>query len=368
MTMHQLAADEQARFPIGSAALRYDSYVDDILTGADSIPALKETVSQLQQLCKAGGFPLQKWASNAAAQHDVIPQTCESGTVKPTPNQNSLPERKTWTDSTQSTLGLQWSPSDDTFQYTISDAEAQPFTKRGIVSKAAQLFDPLGWLTPVVVRAKITIQSAWLLGLGWDEQLPPALAAEWSTFCEELHLLERVRMPRPLFRSSRQLQKEFHGFADASERAYGAVIYLRTRDTEEQWTTSLVTAKSKVAPLQQVSLPRLELCAAHLLARLMQHTVATLNMSGTTIHLWSDSTVALGWIKAHPSRWKTYVANRVADIQRRVPEAQWHHVTGVENPADCASRGISPSQLLGGDLWWMGPTFRGNSSQRRKDP
>lgn len=356
-TMRQLAADEGTRYPIGAAAIKQDSYVDDILTGADSIPALKETAAQLHQLCMAGGFPLQKWASNVPDLHDVIPWSCPTATSQSTPHQSSQGEKKTWMDATHSALGLQWSPHEDTFRFTIDNTDTQPLTKRGIVSKAAQLFDPLGWLTPVIVRAKITIQTTWLLGLGWDDPLPSQLADEWHKYCAELPRLSEVKVPRPLFYSCSQTQREFHGFADASERAYGAVIYLRSRIGRDRWTTTLVAAKSKVAPLQQVSLPRLELCAAHLLSRLAQHTITTLGLGDTTVHLWSDSTVALGWIQAHPSRWKTYVANRVADIQRRAPEAQWHHIAGVQNPADCASRGLSPSQLLGWKLWWEGPDF-----------
>ncbi|XP_076299894.1 uncharacterized protein LOC143218549 [Lasioglossum baleicum] len=356
-TLHQLAEDEGSRYPIGALALRHDTYVDDILTGADTIPALIDTATQLQQLCMAGGFPLQKWASNVANMRDVPTQAPQNSAALLTQHEDSHDQPKTWTDAVHSTLGLQWSPREDSFLFAIPNDRTQPLTKRGVVSKAAQLFDPLGWLTPVVIRAKITIQTTCLLALSWDDPLPPPLANEWMTFCADLKQLEKVRIPRALYHSPDQRQRELHGFADASERAYGAVIYLRTRVADGPWRTSLVTAKSKVAPLQQVSLPRLELCAAHLLARLTQRTVNTLHLEDTALHLWSDSTVALGWIQAHPSRWTTYVANRVADIQRRTPEAQWHHVAGVDNPADCASRGLSPSQLPSWTLWWQGPEF-----------
>lgn len=356
-TLHQLAEDEGSRYPIGALAVKQDAYVDDVLSGADSIADLKEAANQLHQLCKAGGFPLQKWASNFTNLMQFMPQEVQESTCPLTTTHDNHTEHKTWTDCTHSALGLQWAPHDDSFRFTITDVAGGSPTKRGVVSKAAQLFDPLGWLTPVTVRAKITIQTTWLLGLGWDDPLPGTLAQEWMHFCEELRLLEGVRVPRPLYHDSHQHQREIHGFADASERAYGAVLYLRTRGNEKQWHTTLITAKSKVAPLQQVSLPRLELCAAHLLARLTQKTINTLSTDITAIHLWSDSTVAIGWIQAHPSRWKTYVANRVADIQRRVPEALWHHIAGTDNPADCASRGLFPSHLLEWTLWWKGPGF-----------
>lgn len=173
----------------------------------------------------AGGFPLQKWASNATDLHQVTPEGVERSATQSTLLVNKEEEQKTWTDCTHTALGLHWSPHADEFQYSIDNAAVQPPTKRSIVSRAAQLFDPLGWLTPVIARSKIAIQSTWLLGLGWDDPLPPSLADDWTAFCAELKLLEKVRVPRPLSRSAHPTQREMHGFADASERAYAAVLY-----------------------------------------------------------------------------------------------------------------------------------------------
>lgn len=156
--------------------------------------------------------------------------------------------------------------------------------------------------------------------------------------------LERIRVSRWLTGDAANCCCEVHGFADASERAYAAVVYLRTRNGNKV-ETRLIAAKTKVAPLKQVTLPRLELCAAALLTKLVAHLIRVLGLSAP-IHLWSDSTVALGWIQAHPASWKTYVANRVSEIQTTLPDACWHHIPGKDNPADCASRGLTPSDLV----------------------
>lgn len=162
----------------------------------------------------------------------------------------------------------------------------------------SRLFDPLGWLAPTVVKAKISLQHLWLQGLGWDESLGEALTRRWLDYQAELPLLERIRVPRWIGQHTSTTQLEVHGFADASETAYAAVVYLRVeRDTS--WDTALLAAKTKVAPVKPVSLPCLELCAATLLVRLASRLQTTLNLSRAPLHLWSDSTVALGWIRGH---------------------------------------------------------------------
>ncbi|KAL6417083.1 hypothetical protein ACFW04_012998 [Cataglyphis niger] len=147
----------------------------------------------------------------------------------------------------------------------------------------------------------------------------------------------------------------FRGRIRNRGRAYTAVVYSRTEDHQGGVSISLISAKTRVAPLKTVSLPRLELCA--LLTRLVTRLRQALGAEDVPIHLWSDSTVALGWIRGHLSRWTVYVANHVAEIQTALPGAHWHHLPGKENPADCASRGISPSELVDHLLWWRGPPW-----------
>ncbi|XP_025270387.1 uncharacterized protein LOC112639726 [Camponotus floridanus] len=177
----------------------------------------------------------------------------------------------------------------------------------------------------------------------------------WINFHAQIPVLEQIRVPRWINLGPSCVHFEVHGFSDASERAYSVVVYLRTR-SNDSWVVNLIAAKTKVTPLKQVSLPRLELCAAVLLCHLVKHAMTIFDLAAP-LHLWTDSTVTLGWIRGHPSRWQTYVANRVSEIQRTTPQTAWHHIFGQDNPADCASRGLSPKELLGHPLWWQGPSW-----------
>ncbi|XP_011705795.1 PREDICTED: uncharacterized protein LOC105460994 [Wasmannia auropunctata] len=259
-------------------------------------------------------------------------------------------------DAGHSMLGLQWHPRKDTFAYRVQPCDRKErVTKRSVLSDTARLYDPLGWLAPVVVQAKMTMQTLWQQRIEWDQPVSAEDDLAWRRFRGELPLLEKVRVPRWLGIGRAHQSAELHGFADASERAYAAVLYLRVVDDRGESRVSLLQAKTRVSPLRQVSLPRLELSAAALLVRLIERMQDSLDVPVTGVHLWSDSTVTLAWIRGHPSRWTTYVANRVAEIQRALPDALWHHVSGEENPADCASRGLLPSELLQHPLWWEGP-------------
>jgi len=133
---------------------------------------------------------------------------------------------------------------------------------------------------------------------------------------------------------------ELHTFADSSEKGYAAVVYLRCI-SGSTIQCHLITAKSKVAPLKHVTIPRLELCGALLAAKLL-HSVHHIFASITpiaTMHAWTDSTTTLAWIKSSPHRWATFVANRTSQLQELTPPSIWRYVPTIDNPADCASRG-----------------------------
>ncbi|GFW28521.1 integrase catalytic domain-containing protein [Trichonephila clavipes] len=200
------------------------------------------------------------------------------------------------------------------------------------------------------------MQSLWSLKIDWIDELPSERAKEWHRFLEDFNSVRSICIGRCIVHPQ-ATRVELHGFADASEKCYGAVIYCRSQSPDGSTTVKPVTSKSRVAPVKSVTMPRLELCAAVLLAKLMKRVETALQMKTPPVYLWSDSTIVLAWIQKEPNLLKTFVANRVATIQHLTNAEQWHHVSSEQNPADLVSRGLDPSSLLNNSLWWNGPKF-----------
>lgn len=345
-TLQQLAIDEEERFPLATDIIQREIYVDDVLSGADSIPEAQEKIRQINECLKAGCFTLQKWTSN---DEELLT------------NVSLEKQAKTSSVSLKSdlvrALGILWQPRSDSFVFTShSKEEAYRVSKRTVLSRVAQLFDPLGWIAPVVVRGKIFVQELWSAKLNWDEPLSEELTARWRNFEKDLQDISLISVPRWLGTHASPLLIELHGFSDASQVALGTVIYLRVATDFTDIRISLVSAKTRVAPLKRVTIPRLELSAALLLVRQISHMKKTLDLNEAPVHLWTDSTVALAYIRGDVRRWADYVHNRVVKI-KELSNSHWHHVPGKENPADYASRGLSPRQLQGAALWWNGPEW-----------
>lgn len=345
----QLALDEGTNFPLVVSILNECIYVDDALFGADDRVLALQLRQQVTEILRRGGFHLRKWASNCPQLLTGIPD-----------DEHELASSRLFHDSEGlKMLGLLWQPSTDEFQFKfkIDPANTANPTKRVILSTIAKIFDPLGWIAPVVIVAKIFIQKLWVARLDWDDPLPLELIQQWKAYSAEFSELSKVAIPRWVGTGNDSTNCEIHGFADASQDAYAAVIYLRVTNVANENTVQLLIAKTKVAPLKTLSIPRLELCACLIMIRLINHVQVTLKLIDCPVYCWTDSTVSLAWIRKEPSELKTFTAHRVVEIQNHVPNAFWRHVPSSHNPADCASRGLSVVQLLQHPLWWHGPSW-----------
>ncbi|XP_059225785.1 uncharacterized protein LOC131997922 [Stomoxys calcitrans] len=351
--MHQLAIDEEENFPLGSKVVRRDFYVDDMLSGGNTIAEVEEIRHQVTALLKKGEFLIRKWCSNDPdALRDVPAEDCET-----------LLKFHDGTDVTK-TLGLTWDPQSDNFIFSFTPIDDwKVVTKRSILSSIARLYDPLGLIGPVITKAKMFMQHLWKLNLQWDESLPQSLHSLWIEYISKFDLMHRFTFPRHVSMASASLQ--IHGFCDASLAAYGACVYVRSQ-FNSVIKSELLCSKSRVAPLKTLTVPKLELSAACLLAELIDTVVKSLDFH-CEIHCWSDSMVVLSWLRELPSNFNVFVANRISRIQSYGTRITWHYVPTKLNPADILSRGATPGELLPSSLWKGGPNFLLNEASNWPD-
>ncbi|XP_062704329.1 uncharacterized protein LOC109403153 [Aedes albopictus] len=352
----QLCIDEAARFPEAARVVVEDSYIDDILTGADTLEQAVRLKDEIIGLFDSGKFELHKWCSNSSEFLQTLPQ--------------DKIEKKLMVGEKQSVkaLGIVWKPDEDVFMLNVDPVilgKAET-TKREILSSISRFFDPIGLAGPITIVVKLIMQSLWKKEKGWDEEADQEDIDKWVAFKSQLASLQQIKVSRCILPfSSATIQ--IHGFCDASNLAYGACVYVRSTNENGQVNMSLVCSRSRVAPIKKASkskrsepdltIPRLELCGALLLAQLVTDTLNALNIRTDKTVLWSDSTIALAWIARRPEQLKQFVANRVTKIQALTSTMEWRHVGTNDNPADIISRGLMPNELQNAKLWWNGPEF-----------
>ena len=269
-------------------------------------------------------------------------------------------------------LGLSWDPSSDQFTFLAAKLPSTVVcTKRAVLSLIARVYDPLGFVLPFTMSARILFQDIWRLGVDWDEEIPDELEKMFRRWLSDLNVLTAIQLPRQYFNAAWAEcvhNLELHAFGDASLRGYGASVYVRFKNAAGEIQCTLVRACGRVAPLVRKTLPRLELLGSLVTAQLLQSVIKSLQLPDDVKYTcWTDSMVALGWIHGLPSKWKPWVANRVTAIQGMTKPERWRHISGVTNPADLVSRGTTADKLVDCELWWHGPAFLMNSEGSEPD-
>ena len=345
-------------FPKASETIKENMYVDDCLTGAEDNESVFQLYQEATGMMKSGGFELVKWASNSKEVLVRIPQDQRAT--------KNVIETESEGDPLKA-LGISWDTETDEFLFNqgkkLTNIQDQG-TKRSLISISSKLFDPMGWLGPFSVRAKILYQELWTRGLDWDQKLDADLMSLWNTWKEDLKELSNLRIPRCFVSDHTNVNSvELHGFGDASPKAYGAVVYVVLKDESGKVNVQLVMSKNRVAPTKRLTLLRLELLAAFILSKLLKFVLESLKVTVDRIVCWSDSLVALSWIRRPSRNWKLFVANRVQSIQENVSPECWRFCPGNENPADLLTRGENLDSVIHNQLWWNGPAWLKNSEE-----
>ncbi|XP_072160829.1 uncharacterized protein [Bemisia tabaci] len=345
-TMRQHGDNTGEKYPVAKEILTKKVFVDDILAGADSIQETKHARDEIIECAGECNMELKKWSSN---DPEILVDLPESNLKTPVEFSDA--------DSSESLLGLQWQPSSDIFSFKVEKI-TPVYTKRGIASVVAQIFDPLGLISPIMLKGKQFLQQLWLLGIDWDDAVPLELQAQWKKYTEELIKISEIRIPRHVSLID-GVKFDLVGFSDASKLGYSGNVYLRVESSSGEVKTSLLMAKTKVAPLKPMSIPRLELQGAALLTELLDaaHYICSMAHPIRKVFAYSDSTVVLSWLQTPPYRLKVFVANRVTRILEVLTPQHWGHVKSEDNPSDLASRGCMPDRLADNSLWWHGPKW-----------
>ena len=346
-TVKHAARTLKEQFPFASEILNTSAIVDDIITSVNSNQDLYELDEGIKVILGHLTMSTHKKALNSLDFMNQVPddQRAKEIDIKDMPGTNSLPVVKA--------LSLIYVPSDDQFLFRYDPHIPDVWTMRSLVSFAAKLFDPLGFLTPFLMTSKIIIQNEWREGLSRDKPLLPVLTKQWIRWLRQAPQLSEVSIPRWVRFDQ---TTEIHVFADASTAAYAAVAYAVTRNLSGA-SSFLLMSKSRVAPIaKQESVARLELSACQLGVSLAQKLCVALEVQKSSITFWTDSSTCLYWLHTKELL-TTYVANRICFILDNTRPTQWKHVSTQENPADVPTRGSPISALVDNQLWWQGPGF-----------
>ncbi|XP_055631971.1 uncharacterized protein LOC129771880 [Toxorhynchites rutilus septentrionalis] len=359
----QFVKNENARayiesYPRAVQGIIENHYVDDFLDSTDTIQEAIQLVQEVKNIHAAAGFEIGKFLSNSPEVLNALSES-QRGSSKCMNLDKQV--------DTERVLGLTWVPSSDVFTFdtatkshirNLIENRSIP-TKRQVLRTVMTLFDPLGFIAHFVVHGKVLMQDIWRSGTDWDVPIDDRLQDRWLRWSELIEHLENVKVPRCFFRKTNFRPTDniqLHIFVDASEIAYACVGYLRFDDGVRRQCT-LVAAKTKVAPLKALSIPRLELQAAMIGARLAQAISQSLTVTVNQRFLWSDSSTVLAWLRSDSRKYHPFVAFRIGEILSITSIDEWRHVPSKINVADDATKWGDGPSFKPEDRWFSGPDF-----------
>ena len=344
IALRKTADEAKSSYPHAAKVLKENTYMDDICDSVHTVEEAEQLTADMDNILSQGGYQVKGWLSNQPLRKEREGRRETSVKLLQGATEEKI-------------LGTIWNHAEDVFMFKFNPPEEIKLTKRGILSQIARLFDPVGFAAAFLVRAKIGMQRLWQRGLEWDQRLPTPVREEWIRFFQEMKNLNNVTFERPLTPPQVIEAPKLCIFSDASNEAFGACAYIRWQTESSSFNTRFIAAKSRVAPLKSLTVPRLELQGAVLATRLYQFIVEETRIQFMKAVFFTDSNIVLSWIRRQAREFKPFVSARVAEIQSNSDPSQWRHVPGEFNVADDVSRGIPVERLT--DRWKHGPEFLG---------
>ncbi|XP_065080970.1 uncharacterized protein LOC135703620 [Ochlerotatus camptorhynchus] len=335
------AKEYAVQFPEAAKAIVENHYVDDYFDSMDTVEQAVKRAQEVKYVHSKAGFEILNWVANSDEFLQSMGEQKSNKCVQLTDDMGTSLER---------VLGIAWCPLGDEFTFLVKlrdelmtylSGEQRP-TKRVIMSCVMSLFDPLGMLATFTIHGKILIQDLWRSGCDWDQPIDDECCDKWNRWISWLPEIENVKIPRHYFRRFSSVDYstlQLHVLVDASKDAYGAAAYFRVL-TDEGPLCSLVMARSKVAPLKMLSIPRLELQAAVIGSRLMNSVIEAHSL-----------------IQLEQRKYKPFVAFRIGEILSLTKHSEWRWISTASNIADDLTKWKKGSSLDSNGPWFQGPRF-----------
>ena len=336
-----------------SQALAGCLYADDFLQSFQDVQQATQFTDCIRRTLHTAGMSLAKWkTSSPLVSKHLLSTGVDAKDFDSAPTEFLK------------VLGISWSPSEDVLRFTTPSLFDGPnpggtLTKRRVLSIVASIYDPLGWLTPYTLRGKRIIQRLWTGDLDWNQLVPEPIQKDLLAWMAEVRELRELRLTRQYTpHTQAPVSRCLHMFGDASKTAYACVAFIENRYPDGSSAFSLVMSKSRLAPRDSPSLPRLELLASLIAVRLAKFVTEQMSVEFERTFFYTDSSVAFHWATAtNPGNWRQFVCNRVQEIQAGSRPEDWFLVSGPKNISDLATRGISASTLVHTRGWWEGPDW-----------
>ena len=343
IALRNTADEAREDFPEAAQVLKDNTYMDDICDSFSTEEEARELTKCIDSVLEKGGFKVKGWLSNKATSNTDQEKRKETAILQGV--------------NEEMVLGVVWNSHKDMFTLKLKPElllSQQPAMLSNL-SQVARIYDPIGFASAFLIRAKIGLQELWEKGVGWDEKLPSVTQEKWTNLFKEMMSLNGINLERCLTAPYAVGRPVLCVFSDASEDAFGSCAYARWQLSSGEYDVRFIAAKSRVAPLKRLTIPRLELQGAVLASRLCKTIVDESRFQFEKIILFLDSKIVLALIRSEARRFKPFVSVRVGEIKTNTDPSQWKHIPGEMNVADDVSRGIPVRNLV--DRWQHGPRF-----------